>query len=117
MALAGRGFEGDAEEALEAFTADAELQDQPGEELVRGHAALEGFFLDYAGRRARFAVREVVVEGERAAVAYDLWFRSDSTAYGQHGMALLRLRDGRVASWRGVWAQTAGHDLSPWDFD
>jgi len=116
-ALAGRGFEGEAEDAVEAFTDDAELQDQPGEELVSGRPALEGFFLDYAGRRARFALREVVADGDRAAVAYDLWFRSDSTAYGQHGMALLRLRDDRIASWRGVWVQTAGHDLSPWDFD
>lgn len=117
IALAGRGFEGEAEEAVEAFTADAELQDQPGEELLRGRAALEGFFLDYGGRRARFAVRELLVEGDRAAVAYDLWFRSDATAYGQHGMALVRLEAGRISSWRGVWAQTAGNDLSPWAGD
>jgi ketosteroid isomerase-like protein len=117
VALAGRGFEGDADEALEAFTDDAELQEQPGEPLLRGRADLEGFFLDYGGRRARFALRELVVEGDRAAVAYDLWFRSDSTAYGQHGMALLRLDGERIAAWRGVWVQIAGHDLSPWDFD
>lgn len=117
VALAGRGFEGDADEALEAFADDAELQEQPGEPLLRGHAELEGFFLDYGGRRARFALRELVVEGDRAAVAFDLWFRSDSTAYGQHGMALLRLDGERIVSWRGVWVQTAGHDLSPWDFD
>lgn len=117
VGLAGRGFEGDAEDAIEAFTPDAELQDQAGETVVRGHAELEGFFLDYAGRRARFVVRELVVQDDRVAVAYDLWFRSDSTAYGQHGMALLRLADGLIASWRGVWAQTSGNDLSLWDFD
>ena len=117
VALAGRGFEGEAEEAVEAFTPDAELQEQPGEELVRGHADLEGFFLGYAGRRARFVVRELLQDGDRVAIAYDLWFRSDSTAYGQHGMALLRLEEGLIASWRGVWAQTSGNDLSPWDFD
>lgn len=117
IALAGRGFEGEAEEAVEAFTADAELQEQPGEEPVRGRAALEEFFLGYAGRRGRFLVREILRDGDRAAVAYDLWFRSDSTAYGQHGMALVRFQDGLVASWRGVWAQTSGNDLSPWDFD
>lgn len=117
IALAGRGFEGEAEEAVEAFTAGAELQDQPGEQLLRGRAALEGFFLDYGGRRARFAVRELVVEGDRAAVAYDLWFRSDATAYGQHGMALVRLEGERIGAWRGVWAQTTGNDLSPWGDD
>lgn len=117
VALAVRGFEGEAEEALEAFTEDAELQEQPGEQVLRGHAELGGFFLDYGGRRARFEVRELLVDGDRAAIAWDLWFRSDSTAYGQHGMALLRVRDGLISSWRGVWTQTSGNDLSPWGFD
>jgi hypothetical protein len=115
--LVARGFEGEAEEAAEAFADGAELQDQAGEDVVHGRDGIEAFFLDYGGRRARFVVRDLVVEGTRAAVAYDLWFRSDSTAYAQHGMALVRFENGLVTSWRGVWAQTSDNDLSPWGGD
>lgn len=116
LAAVGRGYEGDADEAAEAFADDAELTDLPGTEPLRGRGEILGHFLAFGGRRERFALGDVVADGDRAAVEFTVAFRADAHAYAQHGIALVTLRDGRIGSWRGVWVETE-EDLSAWSGD
>lgn len=116
LAAVGSGFEGDADAAAEAFTDDAVLEDTPGGDRLEGRDEILSYFLAFGGRRERFLLGDVVREGDRAAVAYAVAFRADAHAYGQRGMAMLRLADGLIASWRGVWVET-DEDLSAWGDD
>jgi ketosteroid isomerase-like protein len=116
LAAVVSGFEGDADAAAEAFTADGTFEDTPGGERLEGQEAILGYFLAFGGRRERFLLGETVREGDRAAISFALAFRADAHAYGQRGMALLHLADGAIASWRGVWVET-DEDLSTWGDD
>ncbi|HUH06552.1 MAG TPA: nuclear transport factor 2 family protein [Egibacteraceae bacterium] len=116
LTMVGAGFEGDADEAADAFAGDAVFVDQPGEPPLRGPDEIREHFLAFGGRRERFLVGEVVDAGDRAAVEYAVAFRADAHAYGQRGVALIRLRDGLIASWRAVWVET-DEDLSHWGND
>lgn len=116
LACVAAGFEGDPEEAAEAFTEDAVFSDNPGEALLEGRPAILEHFAAYGGRRERFHRGRVLVDGDRAALEYAVVFRADAHAYAHRGVAVLVLRDGRVADWRGVWVETA-EDLSAWGGD
>jgi ketosteroid isomerase-like protein len=110
------GFEGDADAGAEAFADDGVLVDTPGGDRLEGADAILAYFLSFGGRRERFLLGEVVADGDRAAITYALAFRADAHAYGQRGMALLHLADGRIASWDGVWVEV-DEDLSTWGDD
>jgi ketosteroid isomerase-like protein len=116
LADVAAGFEGDADAAVGAFADDAILHDTPGGEVLEGREAILGYFLAFGGRRERFLLEDVVRDGDRAAIAYAVAFRADAHAYGQRGMALLHLAEGRIACWRGVWVET-DEDLSTWGGD
>lgn len=116
LADVAAGFEGDADRAVAAFTDDARLRDNVAEPWVEGEAELLAHFLAFGGRRERFAVEQVVADGDRAAVRYVLRFRSDAHAYAQHGTAWLALADGRIAEWDATWAE-AETDLAAWGGD
>jgi ketosteroid isomerase-like protein len=116
LGAVGAGFEGDADTAAEAFTDDGVLADTPGGDVLEGRDAILSWFLAFGGRRERFVLGDVVRQGDRAAISYAVAFRADAHAYGQRGMAMLHLRDGLIASWRGVWVET-DEDLSAWGQD
>jgi hypothetical protein len=116
LAQVGAGFEGDADAAAEAFTPDAVFRDTPGGEELQTREDILGHFLAFGGRRERFLLDAVVREGDRAAISYAVAYRADAHAYGQRGMAMLRLEDGLIAEWSGVWVET-DEDLSTWGGD
>jgi ketosteroid isomerase-like protein len=111
----GEGFEGDADAAASAFHEDAVLV-SAGQPPLHGRDAITGWFQAFGGRRERFSVADVLRDGDRVAVEYAVAFRADAHAYARHGIALLRLRDGSISSWRGVEVE-AEEDLSPWGGD
>jgi hypothetical protein len=114
LAGVGAGFEGDADAAAEAFTEDATFLDTPGGDDLVGREEILQHFLAFGGRRERFLLGAVVREGARAAISYAVAFRADAHAYGQRGMALLRLSGGLIAAWDGVWVET-DEDLTTWE--
>lgn len=116
LAAVAAGFEGDADAAAEAFAPDGVLEDTPGGDRLVGRDAITEWFLAFGGRRERFRLGEVVRDGDRAAVTYAVAFRADAHAYGQRGMALLRLGDEGIAAWHGVWVEV-DEDLSTWGGD
>jgi ketosteroid isomerase-like protein len=116
IAAIAAGFEGDADAAAAAFTEDATFRDTAGAEELEGRAEILEYFLAFGGRRERFMLREVMADGDRAALSFVVAFRADAHAYGQRTMAMLTLREGRIARWDGVWAET-DEDLSAWGGD
>ena len=116
LADVAAGVGGDADRAVEAFTDDGRLRDGMDAPWATGEDELLAHFLAYGGRRERFEVVSVLLDGDRAAVRYVLRFRSDAHAYGQFGTAWLELGDGRIASWDAVWTE-AETDLAAWSGD
>lgn len=114
--LVRRGFEGDAYEAAEAFTDDATFQDNADQPVLQGVDAIRDHLSAYGGRRERASVRAVVVSGDRVAVEVQVQFRADADAYAQRGLAIVEVRDGRIASWAGVWIETL-ESLDAWGGD
>ena len=111
-----QAYEGDADHLAARCTDDVEFSDLPGEPTRHGPADVAEFFSAFGGRRERFLRGRVVREGDTATVEYAVAFRADAGAYGQQGIAVLGLRDGLLASWRGVWVETRV-DLSSWGGD
>lgn len=116
LASIAAGFEGDADAAAEAFTGDAVMRESPGAEDLIGREEILTWFLAFGGRRERFELGEVLRDDDRAAISYAVRFRADAQAFGQHGMALLHLRDGLVYRWDGVWVEVE-EDLAAWGGD
>lgn len=111
-----RGFEGDAWEAAAAFHDDATFRDNADQDVLRGADDIRDHFGAYGGRRERAEVSSLLDDGRRAAVAFTVRFRADADAYAQRGLAIVELRDGRIASWRGVWIETP-ETLDAWGGD
>lgn len=114
-------FTGDADELVEAFHPQAVLTDQPGEPPVHGQPEIMGFFMAYGGRREVARVHDVFFAGDRGALSYTVWFRSDAHSYGQHGRVLLTFdapadTGGVITRWDGVWVEVES-TLEPWSGD
>lgn len=85
-----------------AFFAVEGIYHESGREPVVGRDAIfahfERFFRD--GPPWRIDVEEIVVEGERAAVAFRFAIATGGVWQGRDGCALVRRDNGLVASWR-----------------
>jgi ketosteroid isomerase-like protein len=113
LELVRRGFEGESFEAAEAFCDDATFRDNADRPTLRGRDEIVDHLSAYGGRRERASIGIAVHDGDRVAVEVSVRFQADSGAYAQRGLALVGLRDGRIASWDGVWIETAD-DPSRW---
>jgi len=92
----------DALRAAACFAPGATYREADGRELL-GREALAQHFARFfrEGPPWRFDVEEVLVEGERAAVAYRFGIRNDEQQwYDRAGCALVRFEGGLVQSWR-----------------
>jgi hypothetical protein len=117
-ALVVAALTGDPDDLVdEAFADDAVLLDQPGEPAAEGAEDIRMWFSAYGGRREVARVDDVFLAGDRGGLAFSVFFRADSHAYGQHGRVLLTLdREGRITRWDGAWAELPS-TLEPWGGD
>lgn len=113
LELVRRGFEGESFEAAEAFCDDATFRDNVDRPILRGSDEIVDHLSAYGGRRERASIEVAVRDGDRVAVEVVVRFQADSGAYAQRGLALVALRGGRIASWRGVWIETSD-DAARW---
>lgn len=114
VARVADGYQGGAFETREALADDVVFRDGP--DLLEGADAVLDHLAVHGSRRERFEVRDVLHDGDRAAVAYTLAFRADAVAYAQRGTAWLEVRDGLIARWDATWVEVET-DLSPWGGD
>jgi predicted SnoaL-like aldol condensation-catalyzing enzyme len=92
----------DALRAAACFAPGASYREAEGRE-VHGREALTEHFARFfrEGPPWRFDVDEVIVEGERAAVAYRFSIGGEAEKWRERaGCALVQFQDGLVQSWR-----------------
>jgi len=82
--------------AIEGVYHESGRQPITGREAIYAHFAR--FFRD--GPAWRFWIDEMIVDGERAAVAYRFEVNTDGTWRATEGCALVRCEDGLIAHWR-----------------
>ena len=101
---------GDARRAAECFTEDAVYIEPPDKQIYRGRNALYRFFGGDAGRAGQMTMQwhHLALDEES-----QIGFGEFSFTYGStvHGVAVVRLREGKIANWREYWYES---DL-PWD--
>src|SRR6266511_2101377 len=101
---------GESRTAAECFTEDAIYTEPPDKQVYRGREALFRFFGGPAGRPGQMKMRW-------HHLAFDpdtqIGFGEFSFTYGTtvHGIAVVRLRQGRIANWREYWYEST----LPWD--
>ena len=99
--LVGAWQSGDAHRAAAFFAPDG-VYHESGEEPLVGRDAIfthfARFFRD--GPAWRFEIEEIIVEGERAAVAYRFGVNRNGVWITSGGCALVLRKDSLVAQWR-----------------
>jgi hypothetical protein len=108
-----RAHEGDPDAAEEAFAEDATYVDETEGVQLEGLDEVVDHLSALGGRRERFLVTSVEVEGDTVVVGYDLCFQADADAFAQRGTATLRLDGDRVVAWRCRWTEVE-IDRSVW---
>jgi ketosteroid isomerase-like protein len=89
----------DTEAGVACFTADAVYMQPPDQQLVSGESELRAYFS--ALPPGTFMTFHNVAFDETAQVGLgEFSFGRDGSAEADHGVAVIRLRDGRIASWR-----------------
>ena len=108
--LARAWSEGDARRAADCFTEDAVYIEPPDKQIYRGREALYRFFGGDAGRPGQMTMRWHHLAFDEES---QIGFGEFSFTYGStvHGVAVVRLREGKIANWREYWYES---DLS-WD--
>jgi ketosteroid isomerase-like protein len=93
---------GDASTAADAFTDDAIYVQPPRLQLYRGRAELFRFFGGDKGRAGAMQMRWHRLAFDAASQS---GFGEFSFRYGSqvHGVAVIKLRGGRIAEWREYW--------------
>jgi uncharacterized protein (TIGR02246 family) len=91
----------DAHRAAAFFAVDARYHES-GRAPIDGREAIFAHFERFfrSGPPWRIELDEIVVEGERAAVAFEFATATSGTWQTREGCALVRCEDGLVASWR-----------------
>ena len=100
---------GDADGAANLFTADARYEEPPRPPLV-GREAIRAFIADFVARHslAEFTVMRSIADPSAQLLAaewrWSYMRNADGRACAYEGIAIVVLRDGRIASWRGFSA-------------
>lgn len=92
---------GDALRASAFFSADA-VYHESGRQPVRGREAIAAYFTRFFrdGPPWRFEISDVLVDGDRAAVAYTFGALHDGAWRMGEGCALVRREGGSIVEWR-----------------
>lgn len=92
---------GDALRASAFFSTDA-VYHESGREQVRGRDAIAAYFTRFFrdGPPWRFEISDVLVDGDRAAVAYTFGTQHDGAWRMREGCALVRREGGSIVEWR-----------------
>jgi ketosteroid isomerase-like protein len=96
---------GDARAAADCFREDAVCTQPPGLQVYRGREALFAFFGGEAGRAGAMSMtwRRVAFDAARQRGFGEFSFRYGSQV---HGVAVIDVRDGRIAQWREYWMES-----------
>jgi ketosteroid isomerase-like protein len=105
QSLAASWNVGDARSAAACFTPDAVYSEPPEKQLYRGREALYQFFGGESGRpgQMRMEWHHLAFDPTRQVGLGEFSFTYGTTA---HGVAVVRLRDGRIANWREYWYES-----------
>lgn len=108
--LATAWNEGDSARAAACFTEDAVYSEPPAKQLYRGRQALFEFFGGNEGRPGQMSMawHHLAFNPETGVGFGEFSFTYGTTA---HGVAVVRLRDGKIANWREYWYESE----LPWD--
>lgn len=108
--LADSWNQGDAARAAQVFTSDAVYSEPPDKQLYRGRDALYRFFGGDDGRPGAMQMRwhHVAFDEETQVGFGEFSFTYGSTA---HGVAVIRVRDGKISNWREYWYEST----LPWE--
>ncbi len=92
---------GDALRASAFFAIDA-LYHESGREPVCGRDAIASYFTRFFrdGPPWRFEISDVLIDGDRAAVAYRFGTQHDGTWLMREGCALVKREGGSIVAWR-----------------
>jgi ketosteroid isomerase-like protein len=101
---------GESRRAAECFTEDAIYTEPPDKQVYRGREALFRFFGGGTGRPGQMTMRWHHLAFDPAT---QIGFGEFSFTYGTtvHGVAVIRLRQGKIANWREYWYEST----LPWD--
>ena len=101
---------GESRRAAECFTEDAIYTEPPDKQVYRGREALFRFFGGAAGRPGQMTMRwhHLAFDPDTQIGFGEFSFRYGTTV---HGIAVVRLRQGKIANWREYW----GESTLPWD--
>ena len=85
-----------------AFFAPNGVYHESGREPVSGREAIASYFTRFFrdGPQWRFTILDVLVDGDRAAVAYGFEMQRDGHWERREGCALVRREGGLIALWR-----------------
>jgi hypothetical protein len=101
---------GDSRMAADCFREDAVYVEPPKKQVYVGRQALYEFFGGSQGRPGQMSMawRNVAFDPER-----QLGFGEFTFSYGGqvHGVAVIRVKDGRIAQWREYWYESE----LPWE--
>ncbi len=92
---------GDALRASAFFAADG-VYHESGHEPIRGRDAIAAYFTRFFrdGPPWRLTIADVLIDGDRAAVAYTFETQHDGVWQTREGCALVRRQRGAVVQWR-----------------
>lgn len=101
MELVSAWRAGDALRAS-AFFAEDGVYHEVGREPVRGRNEIATYFTRFFrdGPAWQFEIQDIIVEGERAAVAYRFAIHTSDGWHELAGCALVRREGGSIAEWR-----------------
>ena len=108
--LASAWNAGESARAAACFTEDAVYSEPPAKQLYRGRQALFEFFGGNEGRPGQMSMdwHHLAFNPETGVGFGEFSFTYGTTA---HGVAVVRLRDGKIANWREYWYESE----FPWD--
>ena len=103
--LAAAWNEGNAAEAAGLFTEDAVYTEPPDKQLYEGRQALYEFFGGDQGRPGQMSMTWHHLAFDKET---QIGFGEFSFTYGStvHGIAIVRLQDGKIADWREYWYES-----------
>jgi ketosteroid isomerase-like protein len=97
--VAGAWTEQDAEAAVACFADDAVYMEPPDQQLYIGGAQLRPYF--EALERGTYMIwRSVWFDDASQTGAGEFSFGKEDAPHADHGVAVIELRDGRIARWR-----------------
>jgi limonene-1,2-epoxide hydrolase len=99
--LVGAWQSGDAHRAAAFFAPDG-VYHESGAEPIVGRDAIFAHFARFFrdGPAWRFDIEEIIVESERAAVAYRFGVNRDGAWNSQNGCAIVRCEGNLITQWR-----------------